>query len=86
MKYLIDQGYSNKDKNNEVIQSGKDKHWKATKIKEKNNRDFYELIGIDKPKETKIEIVYEDNSQISKISHINSDKYQNMNIDMPMIL
>ncbi|MFA6761080.1 MAG: AAA family ATPase [Sulfuricurvum sp.] len=74
MKYLIDQGYSNKDKTNEVIQSGKDKHWKATKIKEKNNRDFYELIGIDKSKETKIEIVYEDNSQIGKISHINSDK------------
>lgn len=108
MKYLIDQGYSNKDKNNEVIQSGKDKHWKATKIKDKNNRDFYELIGIDKSKETKIEIVYEDNSQISQISHINSDKSysrdtkgkevlsdkssiysdrsQNMNIDMPMIL
>ncbi|MFA6789562.1 MAG: hypothetical protein WCR15_07750, partial [Arcobacteraceae bacterium] len=71
---LIDQGYSNKDKNNEVIQTGKDKQWKAIKIKEKNNRDFYELIGIDKSKETKIEIVYEDNSQIGKISHISSDK------------
>lgn len=72
MKYLIDQGYSNKDKNNEVIQSGKDKHWKATKTKE-NNRDFYELIGIDNS-ETKIEIVYENNSKISKISPISSDK------------
>jgi len=33
--------------------SGKNKQWKTTKIKEKNNRDFYELIGIDKAKETK---------------------------------
>ncbi|MBD3842814.1 MAG: hypothetical protein IE909_13200, partial [Campylobacterales bacterium] len=107
MKYLNEQGYTNKDKANAVIQSGKDKKWKVTKIKEKNNRDFYELIEIDNS-ETKIEIVYEDNSRISRISHFNSDKsyfrdikgkevlsdkssiysdkYQNMNIDMPMIL
>ena len=73
MKYLNEQGYTNKDKANAVIQNNKNKYWRTTKIPEKNFRDVYELIKYE-TLETKIEIVYEDNSQISKISHINSDK------------
>lgn len=73
MKYINEQGYTNKDKANAVIQNNKNKYWRTTKIPEKNFRDVYELIKYE-TLETKIEIVYEDNSQISKISRINSDK------------
>ncbi|MDX1808924.1 MAG: AAA family ATPase [Sulfurospirillaceae bacterium] len=69
IKHLIDQGYVNKDKNNTVVQTGKDKLWRATKIPEKNNRDVYELI-----KEPKVEIVYKNNSRIGQISPFSSDK------------
>lgn len=40
---LIDAGY-NKDKANKIIQSGKDKYWKATRIPRQNNKLVFELL------------------------------------------
>ena len=40
MQELAGLGYTNKDKVNAVIQSGKDRYWKATKLQE-NNKDMY---------------------------------------------
>ena len=43
MQQLAEEGYTNKDKVNMVIQRGKKRYWKATKLQE-NNKDVYELI------------------------------------------
>ena len=40
---LVDVGY-NKDKANKVIQNGKDKYWKATRIAKQNNKLIFELL------------------------------------------
>lgn len=40
---LVDAGY-NKDKANKVIQNGKDKYWKATRVPRQNNKLVFELI------------------------------------------
>lgn len=44
MSFSKEQGL-NKEKANRIIQSGKNKHWKCTKIPEKNFRDVYELLN-----------------------------------------
>jgi replicative DNA helicase len=43
MQQLAEEGYTNKDKVNMVIQRGRKRYWKATKLQE-NNKDVYELI------------------------------------------
>lgn len=48
-------GYTNNDKVNIVLQAGKGRFWKATKLKEKHNMDIFELI----PK------IHTDNSDMS---------------------
>ena len=40
---LTDAGY-NKDKANKIIQNGKDKYWKATRIPRQNNKLVFELL------------------------------------------
>jgi replicative DNA helicase len=40
---LTDAGY-NKDKANKIIQNGKDKYWKATRIPKQNNKLVFELL------------------------------------------
>lgn len=44
-------GYTNNDKVHFILQAGKERFWRATKVKEKNNMDLYELLtqtSIDK--------------------------------------
>lgn len=45
MQELADLGYTNKDKVNKVIQTGKGRYWKTTKLQE-NNKDIFELIKL----------------------------------------
>lgn len=47
MKYIGELGYA-KDIINEVIQKGKGRFWKSTKIREQNNKDVFELIITNK--------------------------------------
>lgn len=47
MKHMQELGFTNKDKVNAMIQAGKNKHWKTTKIPEKNFKDVYELMERD---------------------------------------
>jgi replicative DNA helicase len=44
LSFLIDTGF-NKDKANKIIQSGKDKNWKATRIPKQNNKLVFELLN-----------------------------------------
>lgn len=44
MKHLAEVGFSNKDKVNAVIQKGRERYWKTTKVQE-NNKDLYELMN-----------------------------------------
>jgi len=44
MKFMVENGYTNKDKVNRIIQAYKNKFWIATKMKSSNNRDVYELL------------------------------------------
>jgi replicative DNA helicase len=60
MKHMQELGFTNKDKVNGIVQAGKGKYWKTTKVPEKNNRDIYELINKE--------------ARISQISPFNSDK------------
>ena len=60
MKHMQELGFTNKDKVNAIVQVGKGKYWKTTKVPEKNNRDIYELINKE--------------ARISQISPFNSDK------------
>ncbi len=43
LKYMIDSGY-NKDKVNRIIQNGKNRYWKATRVIKENNKLVFELI------------------------------------------
>ena len=43
LKYLTNAGF-NKDKVNKIIQSGKNKYWKATRIANQNNKLVFELL------------------------------------------
>lgn len=43
LKYMIDSGY-NKDKVNKIIQNGKNRYWKATRVIKENNKLVFELI------------------------------------------
>lgn len=52
-------GYTNNDKVHIVIQAGKGRFWKATKLKEKHNMDIFELI----PKTSTDQSDMSDNSQ-----------------------
>ena len=42
LKYIVHAGY-NKDKANKIIQNGKNKYWKSTKIQQ-NNKLVFELL------------------------------------------
>lgn len=44
MKHMSENGYTNKDKVNKIIQIYKNKFWAAVKQKSMNNRDVFELI------------------------------------------
>ena len=44
LKYIVDSGGYNKDKVNRIIQRGKDKYWKATRIPKQNNKLVFELL------------------------------------------
>ncbi|MFA5501895.1 MAG: AAA family ATPase [Sulfurovaceae bacterium] len=44
MKFMVENGYVNKDKVNRIIQMYKNKSWIAKKQKSMNNRDVFELI------------------------------------------
>lgn len=44
LKYIVDSGGYNKDKVNRIIQRGKDKHWRASRVLRENNKLVFELI------------------------------------------
>lgn len=44
MRHMSENGYTNKDKVNRIIQMHKNKFWVCKKIKERNNRDVFELL------------------------------------------
>jgi replicative DNA helicase len=44
MKELAEEGHTNKDKVNAVLQQGKGRYWQVTKLKE-NNKDLYKIIN-----------------------------------------
>lgn len=44
MRHMNENGYTNKDKNNKIIQIYKNKFWVSTKMKSHNNRDVFELL------------------------------------------
>ena len=43
LKHLTNVGF-NKDKVNRIIQRGKDKHWRASRVLRENNKLVFELI------------------------------------------
>lgn len=43
LNYLIECGY-NKDKSNKIIQKGKEKYWKASRVPKENNKLIFELL------------------------------------------
>ena len=44
LKYIVDSGGYNKDKVNRIIQRGKDKYWRASRVLRENNKLVFELI------------------------------------------
>jgi replicative DNA helicase len=93
MKHMQELGFTNKDKVNAMIQAGKNKYWKTTKIPEKNFKDVYELMERD-ARISQISPFSSDksvfrgvkgNEVLSDKSFDTSDKSSNMNIDKKIV-